>query len=82
MEEAKIEHLKGLTVISATKHIMEKYGLNHEDAYKKLFLSETYRILMESDSGLFLESDQYFNTALDTEFEKDKEAMYDYISNN
>ena len=37
---------------------------------------------MESDSGLFLESDQYFNTALDTEFEKDKEAMYDYISNN
>ena len=59
MEEAKIEHLKGLSVISATKHIMSKYSLNHEDAYKKLLSSETYRILMESNSGLFLESDNY-----------------------
>ena len=39
MEEAKIEHLKGLSVISATKHIMSKYSLNHEDAYKKLLNS-------------------------------------------
>ncbi len=28
MEEAKIEHLKGLSVINATKHIMSKYKLN------------------------------------------------------
>ena len=82
MEEAKIEHLKGLAVINATKHLMEKYNLNHEDAYKKLLNSETYRILMESDSGLFLESDTYLNSALDTEFEKDKESLYDFISNN
>lgn len=82
MEEAKIEHLKGLSVINATKHIMSKYGLSHEDAYKKLLSSETYRILMESDSGLFLESDSYLITALDTELEKNKEALYDYISSN
>lgn len=82
MEEAKIEHLKGLSVINATKHIMSKYSLNHEDAYKKLLNSETYRILMESNSGLFLESDNYLNNALDIEFEKDKEALYDYISSN
>jgi AmiR/NasT family two-component response regulator len=36
MEEAKIEHLKGLSVINAAKHLMSKYGLNHEEAYKKL----------------------------------------------
>lgn len=82
MEKAKIEHLKGLSVISATKHIMSKYNLNHEDAYKKLLSSETYRILMESNSGLFLESDNYLNNALDIEFEKDREALYDYISSN
>lgn len=81
-EEAKIEHLKGLSVINATKHLMSKYGLSHEDAYKKLLSSETYRILMENDSGLYLESDSYLNTALDSEFEKNKEALYEYISNN
>ena len=82
MDEPKIEHLKGLAVINATKHLMAKYTLNHEDAYKKLLTSETYRILMESDSGLYLESDDYLNTALDSEFDKNKEALYDYISNN
>lgn len=77
-----IEHLKGLSVINATKHIMSKYSLIHEDAFKNLLNSETYRILMESNSGLFLETDSYFNNALDIEFEKDKEALYDYISSN
>lgn len=61
---------------------MSKYSLNHEDAYKKLLNSETYRILMESNSGLFLETDSYLNNVLDIEFEKDKEALYDYISSN
>ena len=82
MDEPKIEHMKGLAVINATKHLMSKYDLNHEDAYKKLLNSETYRILMENDSGLYLESDNYLNTALDSEFDKNKEALYDYISSN
>ena len=77
-----IEHLKGLSVINATKHIMSKYSLIHEDAFKNFLNSETYRILMESNSGLFLETDSYLNNALDIEFEKDKEALYDYISSN
>ena len=77
-----IEHLKELSVINATKQIMSKYSRNHEDAYKKLLNSETYRILMESNSGLFLGTDSYLNNALDIEFEKDNEALYDYISSN
>lgn len=36
MEEAKIEHLKGLSVINAAKHLRSKYGVNHEEACKKL----------------------------------------------
>ena len=30
---------------------------------------------MESNSGLFLETDSYLNNVLDIEFEKDKEAL-------
>ena len=77
-----IEHLKGLSVINATKHIMSKYSLIHEDAFKNLLNSETYRILMESNSGLFLETNSYLNNALDIKFEKDNEALYDYSSSN
>lgn len=38
MEEAKIEHLKGLSVINAAKHLMSKYGLNHEEATKNFLI--------------------------------------------
>ena len=37
---------------------------------------------MESNSGLFLETNSYLNNALDIKFEKDNEALYDYISSN
>ena len=37
---------------------------------------------MESNSGLCLKTDSYLNNALDIEFEKDKEALYDCISSN
>ena len=48
MDEKKIEHLKGLSVINITKFIMSKYQLSHEDAYKKVLTSETYKILMNN----------------------------------
>lgn len=39
MDELKIEHLKGLSVISITKYLMNKFNLFHEEAYKKLLTS-------------------------------------------
>ena len=43
MDEKKIEHLKGLAVIAATKRLMQKYNLSHEEAYKKLLESLLFR---------------------------------------
>lgn len=79
MDEKKVEHLKGLSVINITKHLMERYSLNHEDAYKKLLSSETYRILMNTDSDMYLETDKYLTDAIDIEFSKNKEELYVYL---
>jgi hypothetical protein len=81
MDELKIEHLKGLSVIYATKYLMTKFGISHEDAYIKLLNSELYKILLDTNSSLYLESDTYLYKALDCEFEQNKEALYNFISN-
>lgn len=70
MNELKIEHSKGICVINLTKHLMQKYNFTPEIAYKKLLSSETYQILMQTDSRLYLETDEYLNKAIDSEFEK------------
>lgn len=80
MDSAKIEHLKGLTVISLTKCLIEKLNLSHTAAYKKLLTLEIYKILMNEDSGLFLESDVYLKDALDIEYTQGTEALIKYLS--
>lgn len=82
MDELKIEHLKGLSVISITKYLMNKFNLSHEEAYKKLLTSETYKILMNSESGLYLESDEYLLKAIDLEFSGGREKLYSYLVDN
>ena len=69
-------------VINVTKHIMKKNNMTHEEAYKDFLTSETYKILMNSDSGLYLESDDYLIKAMDIEFNDGKESLYSFLSNN
>lgn len=80
MDDKKVEHLKGLSVINLTKYLMEKYSLSHEDAYRKLMSSETYKILMNTNSDMYLETDKYLIDAIDIEFTKDMNALYDFLS--
>lgn len=79
MDVKQVEHLKGLSVINITKYLMKKYSLNHEDAYKKLLASETYKILLNTESNMYLESDEYLTDAINIEFTKDKEELYNYL---
>ena len=79
MDELKIEHLKGLCVIEAIKYLMQKQNISHEDAYKKLLSTDIYNILMNSDSDMFLENDDYIKKALDLELSNNKAAMYEFI---
>lgn len=79
MSENKIETTKGMCVVSLTKHIMEKWELGYEDAYKKLLTTELYQLLQDSETRLFLETNEYLNEAYDRESEGGKDALYQYI---
>lgn len=79
MSENKIETTKGLCVVSLTRHIMEKLALGYEEAYKKLLVTELYRLLQDSETRLFLETNEYLNGAYDKEVEGGKDALYQYI---
>ena len=65
MSENKIETTKGMCVVSLTKHIMEKQALGYESAFKMLLTKELYQLLQDSDTRLFLETNEYLNKAYD-----------------
>lgn len=80
MSESRIETAIGLCVVALTKHIMEKQNLDHEAAYKKLLTMELYKLLLDSETRLFLEVNEYLIEACDREVENGKDALYEYIN--
>lgn len=68
-----------MCVVSLTRHIMEKLALDCEEAYKRLLVSDLYELLQDSETRLFLETNEYLNRAYDKEFEGGKDALYQYI---
>ncbi len=80
MDSKTAEHIKGLCTIYLTKYLINKFHITHEEAYKKLLNSETYKLILDDNSNMFLESDLYLQDALDIEYTQGKEAFYNYIT--
>jgi len=76
----KIETTQGLCVVALTKHLMKKYDVAEDVAFAKLIDTELYVLLMDPETGLYLETNQYLYDACDTEMEYGIEALYDYIN--
>ena len=64
MNESKIETTTGMCVIALTKHIMKKKQLDYEAAYKVLLTTELYKLLQDSETRLFLETNEYLTFEL------------------
>lgn len=80
MDSKTAEHIKGLCTIYLTKYLINKFHITHEEAYKKLLNTETYKLILDDKSNMFLESDLYLQDALDIEYTQGKEAFYNYIT--
>ncbi|MBQ9032467.1 MAG: hypothetical protein IJ106_13600 [Parasporobacterium sp.] len=80
MSDGKIETTQGLCVVALTKHLMEKLAVAEDVAYAKLIDTELYPLLMDPETGLFLETNQYLCEACDMELDHGTEALYDYIN--
>ena len=76
----KIETTQGLCAVALTKHLMKKYAVAEDAAYAKLIDTELYTLLMDPETGLYLETNQYLCDACDMELEQGNEALYEYIN--
>ena len=81
MNVDKIEILKGMCVIDITKYLMEKKGLTPDDAYAQLMQMELFQILMDTESGMYLEQNDYLFQCCQIEINDGRDAFYDFIEN-
>ena len=80
MSGGKIETTQGLCVVALTKHLMKKYDVPEDTAYAKLIDTELYTLLMDPETGLYLETNQYLCDACDMELGQGRDALYEYIN--
>ena len=80
MSEGKIEITTGMCVVALTRHIMQKRHIDYEKAYKMLLTTELYKLLQDSETRLFLETNEYLAEAYDCEADLGKDALYEYIN--
>lgn len=80
MSENRIETTKGLCVIALTKYLMEKDSIPQDKAYAKLMEMELYQLLMDEDTRLFLETNEYLCKCCDIECEQGIDKLYEYIN--
>ena len=82
MLENKIETIKGNCVIALTRFIMEKLKLSQDKAYSKLCSMEIFGLLNDSETSLFLETNDYLCKACAYELAGNTSEMYNFIQNN
>ncbi len=79
VSDSKTEILKGMCVVDITKYLMKKKHWTADIAYLYLMQMELYQILMDTESGLCLEQDEYLFQCCDAELEGGADAFYDFI---
>lgn len=79
MLENKIETIKGLCVVNITKFIMTKLGLSADEAYAKFMQMEMFDLLMDTDSGMYLEQNEFLFACCEKEIEYGAEELYKFL---
>ena len=80
MRENRIETTTGMCVVALTKYLMKKQNTDYEKAYKKLLSMELYKLLIDSETRLFLETNEYLCEECDRELENGVEVLYEFIN--
>lgn len=82
MPESKIETIKGNCVVALTKFIMKKFNIPQDKAFSKLYSTDFFELLNDTQTNLFMETNEYLCHACDLELSGDKGRMYYFIQNN
>lgn len=80
VSKSKIETTKGLCMIALTKFLMNYYSEPQDQAYKRLMQMELFKLLNDSDTRLFLETNEYLCKCCKIEIEKGIDELYEFIA--
>ncbi len=79
MSESKIETAKGMCVVDVTKFLMNRNNWSDDVAYAHFMGMELYKILVDTDSGMYLEPNDYLFECCEIEESRGVDALYDFI---
>ena len=79
MNESRIETTTGMCVVALTKHLMKTQNTDYERAYKRLLSMELYKLLLDVETRLFLETNEYLCEACDKE-QEGVDVLYEFIN--
>ena len=79
MTESKIQTAIAASAVGLTRHLMATRNLQQDDAYRILCSTETFKLLSNPDTRLFLEPNDYLCHCLDIETADGINALYDFI---
>jgi hypothetical protein len=79
MNESKIETAKGMCVVDVTKFLMQRNNCTGDVAYAHFMGMELYQILMDTDSGMYLEQNDYLFECCEIEESRGIDALYEFI---
>ena len=80
MSEGRIETTKGMCVIALTKFLMKRFQIEQDKAYAKLLETELYSLLTDSETRLFLETNEYLCKCCAIELDDGSDALYHFIN--
>ncbi len=80
MNENKIETAKGMCVVDVTKFLMDRNHWMQDVAYAYFMGMELYQLLMDTDSGMYLEPNEYLFECCEIEESRGIDALYDFIA--
>jgi hypothetical protein len=79
MNESKIETAKGMCVVDVTKFLMKRNNCTNDVAYAHFMSMELFQLLMDTDSGMYLEPNDYLFECCEIEESRGIDALYEFI---
>lgn len=80
MPERKIETMKGMCAVDITKFIMKELKLSCDEAYARFMQMELFRILMDTESGMYLEQNEFLFKCCKAELELGEKGLFQVIN--
>ena len=79
MSERKIETAKGMCAVFLTKFLMKRNNWAQDTSYAYFMGMELYQLLMDTDTGMYLEPDEYLFECCEIEASCGVDVLYDFI---